>query len=117
MPSFARVLFRSACILICLAAAAPQIRPAAASSLKEACAGEMLSICPFRFTPSAISSCIATNRQKLSSRGQLFWATAQRCLRETQKVCGGANPITVNGCLKTSKSKFSRTCREHLQGR
>lgn len=116
-----RVLPRSACMLICLAAVSSQNIVAAAPlpAVREACGAEIRSLClrPWRLTPDAISSCVEDNRVDLSPTCRAFWGTTHMCLQEMKEVCGGLNPLTIRRCLRKSPSQLSQTCQEMLDGR
>jgi len=87
------------------------IAQSTAATAGQACGQEIRSLCPWRFTPDAISSCVEENRADLSVACQAFWDTANQCQAEMRVVCGGLNPFTIRACIAERRNQFSQSCR------
>ncbi|BCH62356.1 hypothetical protein RvVAR0630_pl04980 (plasmid) [Agrobacterium vitis] len=110
-------LLQSISVILGLTGASQTILAAPLSpAVKEQCGAEIRSKClrPWRLTPDAISTCVEENKASLSPTCQAFWVTAHMCQVEMKQVCNGLNPLTIKGCLRNSRQKFSLTCQETL---
>lgn len=102
-------LFSGLAAAFMLSRAAIAQSPAATTG--QACGQEIRSLCPWRFTPDTISSCVEENRADLSVTCQAFWDTANQCQAEMRVVCGGLNPFTIRACIAGRRNQFSQSCR------
>jgi hypothetical protein len=82
-----------------------------AHAVGQDCGRQIRSVCPWRFTPDAISSCVDENRASLSTTCQGFWDTANQCRAEMHMLCGDLNPFTIRNCIAEHRHRFSETCR------